>query len=127
MATCNPESFGATPANIKWNILRGDSSSIRIEFLEDDEATHYDISDWEFEASAYDYKADVVDVLEVEAGSGYVDITATAEITENWGVGVRETVAELAFDLQVTLDTGEIWTPVIGTILVRGDVTGGSL
>ena len=127
MATCNPESFGATPANIKWNIVRGDSSSIRIEFLEDDEATHYDISDWEFEASAYDYKADVVDVLEVEAGSGYVDITATAEITENWGVGVRETVAELAFDLQVTLDTGEIWTPVIGTILVRGDVTGGSL
>ena len=40
-------------------------------------------------------------------------------------------VAELPFDLQVTIsDAGEdtVWTPVIGTICVLGDVSpGGSL
>jgi hypothetical protein len=36
-------------------------------------------------------------------------------------------VTELAFDLQVTIDGATVWTPVIGTITVLGDVTGGSL
>jgi hypothetical protein len=37
-------------------------------------------------------------------------------------------VAELSYDLQVTKSDGTIWTPVIGNIVVIGDVTyGGSL
>jgi hypothetical protein len=35
-------------------------------------------------------------------------------------------VAELAFDLQVEVDD-IVWTPVLGTIKVSADVTGGSL
>jgi hypothetical protein len=51
---------------------------------------------------------------------------APASITELWGTGYKSVVTELTFDLQVTIDN-TIWTPVIGTISVFGDITGGSL
>ncbi len=123
---CSPEIFGANPANIKWQVVRGDTSSLRIEFFENDEITPFDISDWDFAATTYDFRGDVLDELETSSGNGYVDITAPADITSLWGSGYSSTVAELAFDLQVTIDD-TIWTPVIGTITVLGDVTGGSL
>ncbi len=124
--SCSPEIFGANPANIKWQVVRGDTSSLRIEFFENDEITPFDISDWDFAATTYDFRGDVLDELDVESGNGYVDVTAPADITAFWGIGYGATVAELAFDLQVTIDN-TIWTPVIGTITVLGDVTGGSL
>jgi hypothetical protein len=127
MATCNPEIFGADPANIKWNVVRGDTSILRVEFYEDDEITPLDISDWEFESSAYDFKEDVTDSLEVVKNGGYVEIIISPEISTNWGIGYRATVAELAFDLQVLVDNETVWTPVVGTISVLADVTGGSL
>jgi hypothetical protein len=126
MATCDTEIYGSTPANIVWNIVRGDTATLRVDFLEDDEVTAVDIDDWEFTASAYDFKADVTDELEVEIFTGYVIITATSDITENWGLGYRKKIAELAFDLQVTIDD-VVWTPVLGTISIAGDVTGGTL
>lgn len=122
-----PQFLGADPANIQWSVVRGDTATLRVEFYETDETTFYDITGWTFEASAYDFKGDVTDELEVEAGNGYVDITAPSDITALWGTGFTKTVAELAFDLQVTIDNDTIWTPVIGTIKVLGDVTGGSL
>jgi hypothetical protein len=122
-----PQFLGADPANIQWSVVRGDTATLRVEFYETDEVTAYDITGWDFEASAYDFKGDVTDELEVEAGNGYVDITASSDITALWGTGFTKTVAELAFDLQVTIDNDTIWTPVIGTIKVLGDVTGGSL
>lgn len=124
--SCSPEIFGANPANIKWQVVRGDTSSLRVEFFENDESTPFDITSWEFAATTYDFRGDVLDELETEAGNGFVDITAPSEITDLWGVGYSSTVAELAFDLQVTIDD-MVWTPVIGTITVLGDVTGGSL
>jgi hypothetical protein len=124
--SCSPEIFGANPANLKWQVVRGDTSSLRVEFFENDEVTPFDTSDWEFAATTYDFRGDVLDELEVSSGNGYVNITAPAEITSFWGSGYTSTVAELAFDLQVTIDD-QIWTPVIGTITVLGDVTGGSL
>ena len=126
MAQCSPEIFGANPMSVKWQIVRGDTSPLRVEFYEDDEVTPYDMTGWDFVASAYDYKGDITDELEVTTGVGYVEITATPDITQYWGTGYRAVVAELAFDLQVTIDD-VIWTPVIGTISVLGDVTGGSL
>ena len=124
--SCSPEIFGANPANVKWQVVRGDTATIRVEFFENDEATAFDTSGWQFASTTYDFRGDVLDELEVSAGNGYVDITASAEITDFWGTGYSSTVAELAFDLQVTIDD-TIWTPVIGTITVLGDVTGGSL
>jgi len=121
--SCSPEIFGANPANIKWQVVRGDTASLRVDFYENDESTPFDTSDWQFTATSYDFRGDILDELEVDAGEGYVVITAPAEITEFWGVGYNSTVAELAFDLQVIVDDS-VWTPVIGTITVFGDVSG---
>jgi hypothetical protein len=57
--------------------------------------------------------------------SNVLTITAPSDITVEWGSTYGSVVAELLFDLQV--DTGtQIWTPIVGTISVVGDV-GGSL
>jgi hypothetical protein len=127
MTICSPEIFGADPANIVWQVVRGDTAKIRIEFLEDDEVTYYDTTDWQYAATSYDFRGDVLDELSVTAYPGYVDIVASSEITQFWGVGYRSAVAELAFDLQVTIDSDTIWTPVVGTVRVLADVTPGSL
>ena len=121
--SCSPEIFGANPANIKWQVVRGDTASLRVDFYENDESTSFDTSGWEFTATSYDFRGDILDELNVEAGEGYVTITAPAEITEFWGAGYNSTVAELAFDLQVVVDD-LVWTPLIGTITVFGDVSG---
>jgi hypothetical protein len=124
---CSPNFIGADPATIKWQIVRGDTSPLRVEFYDTDEVTLYDTTGWEFVASAYDFRGDVTDELEITAGDGYVEILAPADLTALWGTGYNSVVAELAFDLQVTIDSDTVWTPVIGTITVLGDVTGGSL
>ena len=124
MTLCGPETFGADPARIKWSIVRGDTSPLRVEFFEDDEVTYFDTSDWTYQATTYDPQSDALDELEVTPGNGYVDIMAPASITELWGLGYKTIVTELTFDLQVTIDENTIWTPLIGTISVIGDVTG---
>jgi hypothetical protein len=127
MSLCVPEIFGADPANITWQVVRGDSASIRVEFLEDDEVTKFDTSSWSFAATAYDIRGDFLDELEVDVHAGYVNIIVSSEVTAFWGSGFTKTVAELPFDLQVTLEDNSIWTPLIGTIKVLSDVTTGSL
>jgi len=123
MTMCGPDIFGADPVRIKWNVVRGDTASLRVEFLDDDEVTHFDISDWTFSSSSYDPKGDVIDELTVTPGNGYVDIIAGPDLTQFWGTGYGSALAELNFDLQVTIDD-TVWTPVIGNILVIGDVSG---
>jgi uncharacterized protein YaiE (UPF0345 family) len=128
MTTTNrPEIIGADPAIVQWTLVRGDTSPLLVQFYETDEATSYDTDGWQFAATTYDFKGDVLDELEVVAGEGYVSIVAPASVTQYWGTGYKQVVAELAFDLQVTIDNNIVWTPVIGTIKVLGDVTGGSL
>jgi hypothetical protein len=126
MANCfqSSTSFGSSPVNVKWNITRGDTATLTVQFLEDDETTLVDTSDWEYVSSAYDPKGDVLDELEVEESNGTVTITAPADITVNWGVGSGSVLAELAFDLEITIDNDTVWTPIIGTIIVLGDVSG---
>jgi hypothetical protein len=124
-SSCSPEIFGADPANVKWQIVRGDSSSLRIEFLENDEVTPFNTSDWEYAATSYDKRGDVLDELSVTFGTGYADIVVPAEISSLWGSGYSSVSSELSFDLQVTIDNDTIWTPVIGTIVVLTDITGG--
>lgn len=127
MTTCEPEFFGADPSNIKWNVVRGDTAELKIEFYENDEVTPYDTTGWEYAASAYDFRGDVVDELTVVPGVGYATILIEPEISSLWGEGYRSSVAELAFDLEVTVDADTVWTPVIGTISVIADVTAGGL
>lgn len=127
LTKCCPEPFGADPAQITWNIVRGDTATIVVQFFENDEKTYTDTSGWTFLATAYDSKTDTFYELDSIESEGFVRITAQPDITEQWGVGVKSKVAELAFDLQITTNDNIIWTPVIGTINVIGDVTGGVL
>jgi len=126
MTTCGPQTFGADPANIKWNVVRGDTAILNVEFLEDDEETFRDTSNWDFTATAYNPITGNSDDLEIEEGEGYVQIVAPAYITETWGTGADRRVAELKFDLEVITEDDITWTPVIGTISVVGDITGGN-
>jgi hypothetical protein len=123
MTSSIPESFGAEPAFITWKIVRGDSARLRVEFLQNDETTEYDTSTWTFASTAYDFKGDVLDELDITSAPGYVDIYAAPELTSTWGLGYNTIAAELAFDLQVTIDVDTVWTPIIGTIVVLSDVT----
>lgn len=132
---CSPtiEKLGATPANIQWSVVRGDSANLKIEFFEDDEVTKYDTSDWTYVATSYDPNGQVLDDLPVFTGVGYAEIQVPALTTSNWGTAYRSVVAELSFDLEVIIAAGSgagedtTWTPVIGTICVLGDVSGTSL
>jgi hypothetical protein len=127
-SSCSPETnkIGANPANIQWTVVRGDTARIRVEFFENDEVTFKDTSSYTYLSSAYYGKNGTTYVLDTEAGSGYVDIIAPPEITTLWGTGNFSVVGDLNFDLQVE-SQGVIWTPVIGTICVIGDVTRNSL
>ena len=130
MSTCDNGStisIGANPANVKWTIIRGDTSSFKVMFYEKDEVTLIDTSDWTFASSTYDQKGNVVDSLTVTSGLGYAEITAPSGITETWGTGYKTGfIAELAFDLEITTPT-KVWTPIIGTIAVISDISGSGL
>jgi hypothetical protein len=120
------EKFGAQPANIQWSVVRGDSASFTVSLLENDEVTGFDTEGWVFSATAYDPVTDVLDELTVTAVDHVVTVSATPEITANWGTAYRSVVAELAFDLQAIVPDGNsslTWTPVIGSICVIGDVS----
>jgi hypothetical protein len=131
MSTCSPEIFGADPVSIQWRVVRGDTGSLRVEFFQPNEIDFYNTEGWVFRATAYDQSGDILDALDCEPGEGFVDIKAYPSVTKNWGLRYTKNVAELPFDVQVTIpelieDT--VWTPVIGTIYVLGDVTpGGTL
>ena len=125
---CAPtiEKYGATPANIQWTVVRGDTSTITIEFFNDDEETKWDTTGWTYIATSYNPDGDLLDELTVTGSAGKAIITAPGSLTELWGSRYKSVVAELPFDLQITIpENGEdiTWTPVIGTICVLGDVS----
>ena len=133
-SSCSPQiqKYGAEPASVQWKVVRGDTATLEVEFLEVDETTPFDTDGWTFKATSYDPTGSVLDDLTVTATTGVATITADACLTENWGTAYKTVVAELPFDLQVTIpgegSSSIVWTPVIGTICVLGDITpGGSL
>ena len=131
MCTSTINRFGASPASIQWKVVRGDTAQLSVDFLELDETTGFDCTGWTYNATTYDSSGDVLDELVIESEGHSVTILAPASLTLNWGSGYKNVVSELPFDLQVNIPVdGEntIWTPIIGTITVLGDVTpGGSL
>ncbi len=133
-SSCSPQiqKYGADPASVQWKVVRGDTASLEVEFLEIDETTPFDTDGWTYKATSYDATGSVLDDLPVTATTGVAMITVDPCITEKWGTAYKTVVAELPFDLQITIPaaSGEptVWTPVIGTICVLGDITpGGSL
>lgn len=126
----NPR-YGANPVVVNWRVVRGDTSTLTVEFLEADETTQWDTENWYYVATAYDPSGNVLDELFTETDGSKVTIIAPASTTMNWGTAYKSVVAELSFDLQVEIVNGNehtIWTPIVGNIIVLGDVTpGGSL
>jgi hypothetical protein len=124
-------SIGAKPAYVKWEVVRGDTSVLRIEFYDRDESNPYDTTGWTFISSVYDRKGKTLTTLDVQPSPGYVTITATPQASAAWGEGFNDRVAQLDFDLQVTIPEDDspniVWTPVIGIISVIGDITGRSV
>lgn len=126
------DQFGATPANIQWSVVRGDTAKLRVQFFEEDELTGYDTDTWTYISTVYNPITQTYNTLDVTAGAGYVDIVAQPEITENWGIGYQNKIVELIFDLQVTIPAvhpetiDTVWTPVIGSISVIADTTPGA-
>ena len=118
---------GEQPANVIWNVVRGDTATLLIQFFESDEATSIDTNNWTYLSTAYNARTDINYNLETTANNGSVTITADPDTTEEWGTGINTKVAELTYDLQVVRPDGVVWTPVIGTIRVIGDVTGANL
>lgn len=118
------QEVGAKPAYIKWNIVRGDTASILVQFLQNDETTFYDTAGWTYESKAYNAKTDVSYLLTTEVVGDSVKITAPLEMTALWGTLPNGKVLELSFDLQVDVDVDTVWTPIIGVINVIGDVPG---
>ena len=120
---CCPDDFiGAEPAQIKWRVVRGDTASIMVQFLEADEATSYDTTGWTYIATAYDERLNESYDLDIQVNAGYIKVVAPATMTTTWGVGLK--TADLSFDVQVTTLDETVWTPILGTIFVIGDVTG---
>jgi len=134
MANCcyDTQKYGANPINIQWRVVRGDTATLTVDFLDADETTAFDTDGWSYAATVYDPAGDVLDALVVEATTGSITITAPSTVTERWGTGYKNVVAELSFDVSVDIPQAGpncyVWTPIIGTISVLGDVTpGGSL
>jgi hypothetical protein len=116
--------FGANPAYIKWDIVRGDTATLRVEFYQQNEKQPYNTDQWTYVCTVYNKKTKEFFYLDVDADDGLATITATPEVTSLWGTGINDIVAQLDFDFEVTMDDGVVWTPVIGTISVIGDITG---
>jgi ribosomal protein S8E len=130
---CPPDTLvlGASPANIHWNAVRGDTAKIKITFFESNELAEFDTDGWSYVATAYNPANNTYYELSVVEGDGFIEIIATPEISNAWGTASSGIVAELAFDLEVTIPAvapeteDTVWTPVIGTISVIGDITRG--
>jgi len=68
----NIEKYGANPANVQWRVVRGDTATLTVDFLELDETTAFDTSNWTYAATVYDPLGNVLDALVVEATTGSV-------------------------------------------------------
>lgn len=128
MSDCCPDiTYGANPVNLKWKVVRGDTATLTVQFFLPDEVTAIDTSTWSYAATAYDSKTSTSYSLLVDPEPGYVTISALPIMTEQWGSGHSSQVAELSFDLEVTISPENVWTPIVGSIVVIGDVTGATL
>lgn len=123
MTCCPEEVIGASPLQITWSVVRGDTASLRVDFVEDDEVTPIDTAGWSYQATAFDPVTEEYYELDTDYDEGYAYIYADPEITSQWGMGTAKRSANLVFDLKVTKDDGTVWTPVIGNISVVVDVT----
>jgi hypothetical protein len=130
---CNDiQQYGIKPINTQWIVTKGSTSTLEISFLELDETTLFDTDSWSYIASVYDKYNDSLEELEVIATAGKIVITATSDVTGNWGPITSFSTAELKFEVKAVIpQVGAddfVWIPVSGTVCLISDIiSGGSL
>ena len=122
----SPITIGAEPQNVKWSVVRGDDAAATFEWYENDGVTLKNTSTWTYSASAYNQKTSTKYALTCTTGAGYVIVQIPSATSAQWGTGSSNIVAELKFDLQVTIDSKK-WTPILGNIVVYSDISGSAL
>ena len=120
-------SIGATPPNISWTLVRGDTAAFRV-YVTDEDRNPLTIADWDI----------AMDIVRETTTSSTVIVALTPGITADDDEG-EFTVALTAnqsdllktssstssdiFDIQLS-DATRTWTVAKGTIIVIDDVTG---
>lgn len=127
MSLCAEDVYGVEPVSIKWNVVRGDTATLRIDFFEEDEENRIDISGWRVESTVFNPQNNEFIELDVTVNDGWIVVTAEENVTALWGSGMSQRVNELSFDIEVILEDNSTWTPVRGFVSVISDVTGGTL
>ena len=123
---CNStiQKYGANPISVKWNVVRGDTAELFVDFFELDETTGFDCSDWTYKATAYDVNGDVrINV----ADENYINLRRYSL----FGGWVNMAPARLYTPAQyTTLITNttdlRISIPGVSSITINSPVSGGS-
>jgi len=116
--------LGSDPISIRWNIVEGDTGSLTVDFFENNEVDRFDMTGWVFQSTVFDPKTNSTYVLDVETlENGSIVITADASTTSSWGNQLPFQTKQLQFDIQGVFEGTVVWTPVIGTIVLIGDVS----
>ena len=108
---------GATPPQVTWTVVRGDTASFRV-YVTDDARQPINVPDWTIEMEIRrdgDLIADVTPDATIDDSDGEFTVSLSSAQTE-----VLET--EDIFDIQLT-DATRVWTVVQGSMVVIEDVT----
>lgn len=108
---------GATPPQVTWTVVRGDTASFRV-YVTDDARQPINVPDW------------TIDMEIRRAGTLITDLSPDATIDDSDGeftVSLTSSQTEIletddVFDIQLTDET-RVWTVVQGSMVVIEDVT----
>jgi hypothetical protein len=108
---------GATPPQVKWTVVRGDTASFRV-YVTDDAKQPIYVPDW------------LIEMQIRRDGDLVAEVTPTATIDDEFGeftVSLLSSQTEILetgdlFDIQLT-DATRVWTVVQGSMVIIEDVT----
>lgn len=108
---------GATPPQVTWTVVRGDTASFRV-YVTDDARQPINVPDWTIDMEIRRNGVLITDVTPeatIDDTDGEFTVSLSSSQTE-----ILET--EDAFDIQLT-DATRVWTVVQGSMIVIEDIT----
>ena len=108
---------GATPPQVTWTVVRGDTASFRV-YVTDDARQPINVPDWTIEMEIRRdgaLIADVIPAATIDDTDGEFTVSLSSVQTEILETGD-------IFDIQLT-DATRVWTVVQGSMVVIEDVT----
>lgn len=114
-----PYSVGATPPEVTWTVVRGDTAAFKV-YVTDDVKSPLNLPDWTIKMQIKRSGTTILDLSPVQdpddaAGEFTVSLTsAESEILETGDI----------FDIQLnTLGNADVWTVAMGSMIIIEDVT----